>query len=110
MQVRHIPDRPGEGKLREKILFDRPETETICLGRVLVAPGESSPLGFHDDEEEIYVILSGRATLRIGEETCEVGPGDVAYVPRNHVHQLTCLSTEPLEYLYFANWPQAATG
>ena len=71
-----------------------------------VEPGGSTQVGFHDDEEEIYVILKGRALLTIGDEQQEVGPGDVAYVPRNNRHQMTCISEENLEYLYFANWPK----
>ena len=106
MQIRNIWDAPGEVKQREKLLFDLPETETIALGRVTVEPGVSTKVGFHDNEEEIYVILKGRAKLTIGDESSEVGPGDVAYVPRNHRHQMTCVSTEDLEYLYFANWPK----
>lgn len=91
----------------EKILFDRDVTETICLGHVTVKCEESTTLRTHDDEEEIYVILKGKAMLLIGDEEQEVGPGDVAYVPRNHQHKFTCISEEKLEYLYFANWPKA---
>ena len=49
--------------------------QTICLGRVTVQPGEKSPEGLHPDEEEIYVILAGRAILRVGDEHHEVGGG-----------------------------------
>ena len=45
----------------------------------------------------------------VGEEKQEVGPGSVAYVPRNHKHSMTCISEEKLEYLYFANWPDTTT-
>lgn len=89
----------------EKLLVNEDETETIALGYVSVDNGKSTVTGFHDDEEEIYVILKGRAILMIGDETQEVGPGSVAYVPRNHKHKMTCISEEQLEYLYFANWP-----
>lgn len=108
MHLGHVHDLPGEGPQREKILFDRPLTETICLGRVTVPPGGATSVGFHEDEEEIYVILAGRARLELGDETAEVGPGDVAYVPRNTRHRMHGISAEPLEYLYFANWPDAA--
>jgi oxalate decarboxylase/phosphoglucose isomerase-like protein (cupin superfamily) len=96
----------GNGPDRgEKILIDRTETETVALGYVSVDNGKSTHTGLHDDEEEIYVILKGRARLVIGDEMQEVGPGDVAYVPRNYKHYMTCISDEKLEYLYFANWP-----
>jgi mannose-6-phosphate isomerase-like protein (cupin superfamily) len=106
MLLRHIWDGPGEEKLQEKLLFDLDVTETIALGRVTVEPGGSTQVGFHTDEEEIYVILSGKAILMIGNEKQEVGAGDVAYVPRNNHHQMVCISEESLQYLYFANWPK----
>lgn len=89
----------------ERLLFDRGVTESVELGRVTVQPGQTTNLGLHTDEEEIYVLLRGRALLRLGDETRECRPGDTVYVPRNTRHQMTCVSAEPLSYLYFANWP-----
>ncbi len=96
----------GEIDIKEKLLIKPEEAETIALGYVAVLPGEYTKTGFHEDEEEIYVILKGKAILTIGVEECEVRAGDVAYVPRNNVHKMKCISEEKLEYLYFANWPK----
>lgn len=106
MLLRSIWEEGEKERPREKLLVNREETETIALGYVSIGQGTSTQTGFHDDEEEIYVVLKGRATLTIGEEKKEVGPGDIAYVPRNTKHQMTCISEEKLEYLYFANWPK----
>lgn len=107
MLVRKIWEDGEAERPEEKLLVDRPEAETIALGYVSVDKGNKTHLGFHDDEEEIYVILKGRAILRLGSEETEIGPGSVAYVPRNTEHQMTCISDEKLEYLYFANWPDS---
>lgn len=106
MLVRHIWDAADEKKTHEKILFDRDVTETVALGRITVKPGKSTQIGLHIDEEEVYVILNGKALLTVGNELQEVGPGDAVYVPRNTRHQMACISDENLEYLYFANWPK----
>ena len=95
---------PGELP-EEKLLFDLPETETLQLGYVSLRPGESNTERSHPDEEEIYLVLGGTADLRLGDEVASVTAGDTVYVPRNTVHQLTCTSAEPLEYLYVANYP-----
>jgi mannose-6-phosphate isomerase-like protein (cupin superfamily) len=105
MIVKKIWEENEKEPPREKLLIRKDQTETIALGYVSVNHGESTDPGFHHDEEEIYVILKGKAILTIGEEECEVGPGSVAYVPRNQPHRMTCASGEKLEYLYFANWP-----
>jgi mannose-6-phosphate isomerase-like protein (cupin superfamily) len=76
------------------------------MGYVSIEKGKSTKIESHDDEEEIYVILKGRAILMIGEEKQEVEAGITAYVPRNNKHNMTCISDENLEYLYFANWPK----
>lgn len=106
MIVRKIWEENEKERPSEKLLVNREETETIALGYVSVDHGNSTSTGFHDDEEEIYVILKGRAILFIGDEEREVEPGSVAYVPRNHRHRMKCISEEKLEYLYFANWPK----
>ena len=93
-------------KVSRKMLVHREEAETIAMGYVSVEKGKSTQIDVHDVEEEIYVILKGRAILMIGDEKQEVGPGMVAYVPRNKKHNMTCISEENLEYLYFANWPK----
>lgn len=106
MLVRRIWEENEEMRPDEKLLINKNETETIALGYVSVHDGQSTKIGFHDNEEEIYVILKGRANLMIGDEEITVEPGSVAYVPRNHKHRMTCISNEKLEYLYFANWPE----
>lgn len=103
MDIRKIK-LPGEMP-DERMIFDLPETETVSLGYVSVQPGEKTHLGCHEDEEEIYIILGGRALLRLGDEEAELSRGDSVYVPRNTVHQMTAVSDVPLEYLYIANYP-----
>ncbi len=105
MLIRKIWEDGELERPQEKLLVKEEETETIALGYVSVDNGNSTVTGFHDDEEEIYVILKGKALLMLGDEEQEIGPGSVVYVPRNTKHKMTCTSEEKLEYLYFANWP-----
>ncbi|NLC68356.1 MAG: cupin domain-containing protein [Clostridiaceae bacterium] len=106
MLVRKIWEEGEKAGPINKLLVKREETETIALGYVQLESGNSTKVDAHDDEEEIYFILKGRAILMIGDEKTEIGPGMVAYVPRNMKHNMTCISEENLEYLYFANWPK----
>lgn len=105
MIIRKIWDETIPPFQRERLLLDLRETETIAIGYVALQPGESTAVGFHDNEEEGYVVLSGRARLTLGDSQQELEKGHVVYVPRNTKHQMTCISEEPLEYLYFANFP-----
>ena len=91
----------------ERLLVNEDEAITTAVGYVSVLPGEYTSRGFHEDEEEVYVILKGEATLVLGEETDTVKAGDTVYVPPKTLHQMHCTSDIPLEYLYFANWPES---
>lgn len=54
----------------------------ICLWRVEIAPG--TPATPHEvTREEIFLILSGQASVQIGEETVAAGTGAAVIVPAN---------------------------
>lgn len=103
MLIKKLP--ATECHIEEELLFDFPQTETMTMGYIQVAPGEKTHLGSHPDEEEFYIILKGTASLLLGETVTEIHGGETVYVPRNTIHQMTCLGDVPLEYLYIANYP-----
>ena len=41
---------------------------------------------YHPNAEETVIVLSGHGTHRVGDETYDIGPGDVVFMPRNVVH------------------------
>ena len=88
-----------------ELLFDKDkgETETLQLGVVAIKKGEKTTPRTHPDEEEFYIFLKGKARVTIGDQTCEVIPGDTTYVPRNAYHFIEGI--EDTEYMYVANYP-----
>jgi mannose-6-phosphate isomerase-like protein (cupin superfamily) len=64
-----------------------------------VRPGETTTPHSHD-EEETFIVLSGKGLMTISDEQAEVGPGDVIYLPRNSRHMIENLSqSEPLQII-----------
>lgn len=68
-------------------------------------PGRTAfPRHFHTANEESLYVLEGTATVRIGEKTIELRPGD--YVTFNvgpdHAHQVINDGDGPLRYLCFS--------
>ena len=61
-------------------------------------PGHSVPTHSHP-HEQIGMVYSGRAILRIGDEEREVGPGDFYCVPGGVPHSDTTLGDEPFVML-----------
>lgn len=49
----------------------------------------AGPLHVHHREDEAFWILEGRATIQIGDETFEAGPGDYVMGPRDIPHRYT---------------------
>lgn len=63
--------------------------------QVEIAPG--TPATPHSlTREEVFVILAGRANVRIGAQYGEAGPGDAIVVPADTTFELANLSDEPL--------------
>ena len=50
-------------------------------------PGHEAPLHVHHREDEAFYILEGSATIQVGDESFEVGPGDYAFGPRDIPHR-----------------------
>jgi uncharacterized cupin superfamily protein len=67
-----------------------------------VAPGmRGCPYHLHHAQEEAFVILEGRGTLRVAGEMLELKAGDVAFLPPgpDYPHQIVNTSDAPLKYL-----------
>ena len=83
--------------------------ENIYMGVFSVPPGARSRPHYHANCESAVYMLSGRLEVRWGdslEETVEIGPRDMVYVPPRETHILRNLSdSEPAEYVVARNSP-----
>jgi len=61
--------------------------------------GRATAPHHHVLTEEIYYILAGQGTIRVGGETRQVGPGDAVAIPPGASHQITNTGTETLKFL-----------
>ncbi len=59
------------------------------LVEVRCPPGLEAPLHVHHREDEGFHVLEGSVTLRVGDETIELGPGGHAFGPRDIPHAFT---------------------
>src|SRR3954451_15511277 len=68
----------------------------------IVAPGKRGcPYHLHHAQEEAFVVLAGRGTLRIAGEDVPIEAGDVIFIPPGpeYPHQIVNTSDAPLKYL-----------
>src|SRR4051812_28518226 len=74
----------------------------LGMGIDILAPGmRGCPYHLHHAQEEAFVILEGRGSLRVAGEMLEVRAGDVAFLPAgpDYPHQIVNTSDAPLKYL-----------
>ena len=76
------PEPFAEGVLWEELL----RVDALSVGRYVVEAGADDPQEPHT-EDEIYYVLDGAGTVRIGDERFPVEPGDVIYVEREVDHE-----------------------
>jgi mannose-6-phosphate isomerase-like protein (cupin superfamily) len=60
-------------------------------GIYVLEAGATDPQGPHT-EDEIYVVMSGRAAVVVGEETQALGPGSVVFVGAHVPHRFVDIS------------------
>jgi quercetin dioxygenase-like cupin family protein len=65
-----------------------------------VLPGESAfQPHYHQDMEEIFIIIRGEVEVRIGAQSDRLQRGDAVIVSPTEVHQMKNLSPEDAEYI-----------
>jgi quercetin dioxygenase-like cupin family protein len=62
--------------------------DQVFLGRVTYAPGTTVHRHSHEHTEQAMLVLDGSLTMTIGDETRELGTGDVCVVNRGIEHEL----------------------
>ena len=88
----------SEEKYQKVSLFETPGTamDVYCL-----LPGQSQRLHSHDKTDKYYVVLEGEATITVGEETRQCGPGWATLARPGVPHSIANQSTAPVVALVF---------
>ena len=62
--------------------------EQVLLGHVTYAPGTTVARHAHPEAEQAMWIVEGSMRMTVGDETADLGPGDVVVVNRGIEHEL----------------------
>jgi mannose-6-phosphate isomerase-like protein (cupin superfamily) len=74
---------------------------TLSVGLYELPAGGTDPQQPHT-EDEVYHVVSGRATIRVGEEDREVGPGSVVFVAAAVPHRFHAITEDLAVLVFFA--------
>jgi mannose-6-phosphate isomerase-like protein (cupin superfamily) len=100
---------PGEGENYEmggsRLSLKATEAETggaFFLSETTVEPGFAGPpLHIHHELTDMFYVLEGTLTFRVGEETIEGPPGTFVCAPPGTPHTFSNPSPEPVRFLNF---------
>jgi mannose-6-phosphate isomerase-like protein (cupin superfamily) len=85
-------------KMRKINLFETPNffCDLYCL-----EPGQEQKVHAHRDEDKIYLVLDGRGSFVVGEETRELAANQIVLAPAGQPHGVKNTSHANLTLLVF---------
>jgi mannose-6-phosphate isomerase-like protein (cupin superfamily) len=63
-------------------------TVNHSLARIVIPPGRSSSLHYHQQTHESYFILQGQGSMRVNQDKFTLLPGDAIYLEPGETHQI----------------------
>jgi quercetin dioxygenase-like cupin family protein len=77
----------GEARFARGVLG----AEQIGLSYYRLKPGQRLGFGHrHEDDEEVYLVLSGSGRFKVGDDVFDVGPRDLVFVPPSAMRGWEC--------------------
>lgn len=95
------PDQPGVLKKVLGTRTDFVEGRVQMLNWSLCPKGSSFRPHYHEDMQEIFVILNGIVEMEVETETVTLSAGDAAFVEPREVHKMTNIGSIDVAYLVF---------
>lgn len=87
------------------LILPREITELMEGELIRMRKGSKTPAHSHNKEEQVYIILQGKARIKIEKEEKIIEKDYVVYIPRNKIHEIKAIGEEDLVYMYFAVFP-----
>jgi len=92
---------------RDSQSLDLAKRHPFDLALVSIPKGKSlCPYHSHSSESELYLVVSGRGTIRDKDGRTEVGPGDAFFFGPGEAHQLSNAGDEDFVYYVIADNPR----
>ena len=103
-QVFNLDDLQGKLKGEAVEYLEFLNVPALNCGIYHLEAGSKDMQAPHDDDE-VYVVLKGRARMRLGEEEREVGPGSLLYVGATTEHSFFQIDEDMTLLVMFAATP-----
>ena len=71
-----------------------------CTVKIItVDPGGTLSRQYHQQRDELWVVLDDGAQIELGDEILRPAPAEELFIPRGMVHRLSCVSDKPVRIL-----------
>jgi mannose-6-phosphate isomerase-like protein (cupin superfamily) len=97
-EAREIPWRPG---YRNYVLAGEAEGVSVSSSLGVLEQGAGAPLHFHEEVDEVIVVLEGTLDLRIGDQRLLVGKDQTISIPARTPHAFTAVGPEGARFIAF---------
>ncbi|MET8680380.1 cupin domain-containing protein [Streptomyces sp. NPDC004647] len=105
MKAFRLEDLEAERAANEGAYLQFLHERNMSVGLYALAAGTADPQQPHR-QDEVYFVVSGRASVTVGTETTQVARGSVVYVPAGTVHKFHHIS-EDLRVLVVFSPPES---
>lgn len=99
----------GEETHTNIVLIPRSETEKCEVFATVVPAGHAPAFHVHPDTEQVYIGIAGHGQVSIqtdeGEQSREMHPGDVCYIPRLTPHRSLPIGDQGFTYIVVDSFP-----
>ena len=89
-----LADGPGFRKVRRAL-----GVTAFGVNAIELPAGYETGRHFHERQEELYFVHSGRIEITLGDDSFELGPGGLARVDAATIRKIKALGDEPAVYL-----------
>jgi mannose-6-phosphate isomerase-like protein (cupin superfamily) len=93
------PESPG---VLKKVLLrkdDFMDGQVQMVNWALLPAGKSFRPHYHQDMEEVFIMIRGFAKITVGEKEANTGPGDAVVIPAGAIHMMENTGREDVEYI-----------
>lgn len=94
-------DKPGVVKRVLATKSDLQPGQTQMVNWARLSAGHSFEPHYHEDMQEMFVILSGDVELAVDGETFKLSAGDAVVIDPREVHQMWNHGQDPVDFLAF---------
>ena len=93
------PQSPGAWKkvLLQKADFQSGMVQMINWSRL--PPGKSFTPHYHEDMQEVFIVLQGEARITVGSQAAVLRRGDTVVIDAREIHEMCNLGQAEVEYL-----------